>query len=106
MHPYEVPYSITNNNTSSHDNDSTTNRLEKILHGISIETIEAEAIIYLAIYYHENDDYDNAAMYVYYIYILYIYIYRSFVILFLVQHLSVSVDCFNTIPFKDFARVY
>jgi hypothetical protein len=59
MHPDDDPDTITNNKTSSH---STTNHLEKILHGISIETIEAEAIMYLAIYYHEHQDFENAAM--------------------------------------------
>ena len=66
MHPNDDPDSITSNHTYSHDyNGTTTNRLEKILQSISIETIEAEAIMYLAIYYHENDDFDSAAMYVY-----------------------------------------
>ena len=66
MHPSDDPDSITSTNTYSHDNNgTTTNRLEKILQSISIETIEAEAIMYLAIYYHENDDFDSAAMYVY-----------------------------------------
>lgn len=65
MHPDDDPDAITSNQTSHHDNnDGTTNRLEKILQGISIETIEAEAIMYLAIYYHENNDFENAAMYV------------------------------------------
>jgi hypothetical protein len=67
MHPNDDPDSISRNNNPSHNNnDTTTNRLEKILHGISIETIEAEAIMYLALYYHENDDFDSAAMFVFY----------------------------------------
>ena len=65
MHPNDDPDTIDSNSTSNHDNnDGATNRLEKILHGISIETIEAESIMYLAIYYHDNNDFENAAMYV------------------------------------------
>jgi hypothetical protein len=45
-------------------NSPATNRIEKILQGISIETVEAEAMMYLAIYYRENDDYESAATYV------------------------------------------
>jgi hypothetical protein len=57
--------SISNIEKSSQEiNDTTTNRLERILQGISVETIEAEAIMYLATYYHDNNDFDSAAMYV------------------------------------------
>ena len=63
MHPSDDPDTTASNNVSSHENnDSSANRLDKILQGISIETIEAEAIMYLAIYYHENNDFDNASM--------------------------------------------
>jgi hypothetical protein len=37
-----------------------------MIYGISIETIEAEAIMYLAIYYRDNNDYDTATMYEYF----------------------------------------
>ena len=91
MHPNDDPDSITRNNNNGADS----NRLEKMLQGISIETIEAEAIMYLAIYYHENDDFDSAAMYVH-------YIYRSIRRLILVQHLNNSLLYLTQYTLKRF----
>ena len=50
-----------------HNNDDFS--LDKLLQGISIEATEADAIMFLAIYYRDNDDYDSAASYVFNIYI-------------------------------------
>lgn len=90
MHPDDDPDAITNSKTSHHDdNDGTTNRLEKILQGISIETIEAEAIMYLAIYYHENNDFDNAAMYVWIISNMYFVCLKSQLFLFVLLQILI-----------------
>jgi lipoprotein NlpI len=40
---------------------TTAGSLDKMLQGISVESTEAEAIMYLAVYYTEHDDFDSAA---------------------------------------------
>lgn len=58
-------YSVTHSNDINRkDGDDGVLGIEKMLRNISIETIEAEAIMYLAIYYRDHDDLDSAATYV------------------------------------------